>query len=97
MKHGALEYYECIGEELKVPWGLTFPRLCKIKRDETVVFAFIVYKSKAHRNQVNAKVHKDPLMSKGMENMKMPFDMKRFAAGGFSVIERSVKSGGKRR
>ena len=86
MKYGALDYYECVGEDLKVKWGLTFPKMCKLKKDETVVFAFVVYKSKAHRNQVNAKVMKDPQMSKAMESMKMPFDMKRFAMGGFTVL-----------
>lgn len=84
MKHGALDYYECVGDDLKVEWGLTFPRLCKLKPGETAIFAFIVYKSKAHRNRVNAKVMKDPQMH--MEGVKMPFDMKRFAMGGFKVI-----------
>lgn len=84
MEHGALDYYECIGEMLDVKWGLTFPKMCKLKPDETVIFAFVVYKSKAHRNQVNKKVHADPRMD--MEGMEMPFDMKRFAVGGFSVL-----------
>jgi len=84
MEYGALDYYECIGDDLNVPWGWTFPKMCKLKADETVVFAFIVYKSKAHRNKVNASVMKDPRMS--MEGVKMPFDMKRFATGGFNVI-----------
>ncbi len=88
MKHGALDYYECIGDDLKVEWGLTFPRMCKLKSGETAIFAFIVYKSKAHRNQVNAKVMKDPLMT--MDGVKMPFDMKRFAMGGFKVIVRAT-------
>ena len=84
MEHGALDYYECIGDDLKVAWGWTFPRMCKLKAGETAIFAFIVYKSKAHRNQVNAKVMKDPRMT--MEGAKMPFDEKRFAMGGFKVV-----------
>ena len=84
MEHGALDYYECIGDDLKVPWGLTFPKMCKLKAGETAIFAFIVYKSKAHRNQVNARVMTDPRMT--MEGIKMPFDEKRFATGGFKVV-----------
>ena len=84
MEYGALDYYECIGDDLKVPWGWTFPRMCKLKAGETAVFAFIVYKSKAHRNQVNAKVMKDPRMN--MAGVTMPFDGKRFAMGGFKVL-----------
>jgi uncharacterized protein YbaA (DUF1428 family) len=83
MEHGALDYYECVGDHLKVQWGLTFPKMCKLKSNETVVFAFIVYKSKAHRNKVNAKVMKDPRMKM---DVKMPFDMKRFAMGGFKAL-----------
>lgn len=84
MEYGALDYYECVGDDLKVKWGWTFPKMCKLKSNETVVFAFIVFKSKAHRNQVNAKVMKDPRMK--MDGVKMPFDMKRFAMGGFKVL-----------
>lgn len=84
MEHGALDYYECVGENLKVPWGLTFPKMCKLKPNETLIFAFVTYKSKAHRNQVNKKVHSDPRMDMG--GAEMPFDMKRFAAGGFTVM-----------
>ncbi len=84
MKYGAIEYYECIGDELKMKWGLPFAKMCKLKAGETVIFAFIVFKSKAHRNQVNKKVMKDPAMQ--MEGMKMPFDMKRFSVGGFKTL-----------
>ena len=89
MKHGALEYYECIGDKLDIPYGLPFPKLCKLKKDETVIFAFIVYKSKAHRNQVTAKVHKDPQMQPENFKGKMPFDMKRFTSGEFKAIVQS--------
>ncbi len=84
MEHGALDYYECEGVNLNHPWGFPFSKLCKLKSDETVIFAFIVYKSKAHRNTVNKKVHSDPRMAP--ENFKtMPFDMKRFSTGEFKV------------
>jgi uncharacterized protein YbaA (DUF1428 family) len=84
MKYGALDYYECVGDDLNVKWGLPFPKMCKLKKNETAIFAYIVYKSKAHRNKVNAAVMKDPAMK--MDGMKMPFSMKRFAMGGFKVI-----------
>lgn len=84
MEHGALDYYECVGDDLKIPWGLTFPKMCKLKANETLIFAFIVFKSKAHRNKVNAKVFKDPRMD--MTGVKMPFDMKRFSVGGFKTL-----------
>jgi alkaline phosphatase len=67
--------------------GMPFPRLVKPKRGETVVFAFIVYKSRAHRDRVNAKVMKDPLMNDlTFKDKPMPFDMKRMAYGGFKVL-----------
>lgn len=83
MEHGALDYYECAGDDFS-EWGLGFKKLCKLKSDETVMFSFIVYKSKAHRNQVNKKVMADPRMK--MEGEKMPFDMKKFAFAGFETI-----------
>ena len=88
MKHGALQYVECVGEDLKsaVKWKcLPFYTLAKAKANETVVFSFIVYKSKAHRNSVNAKVMKDPSMDK-WKDKPMPFDMKRMAVGGFKTL-----------
>lgn len=87
MEYGALDYYECIGDDLNIPWGWTFPKMCKLKPGETLIFAFIIFKSKAHRNRVNAQVLKDPRMN--MEGMTMPFDMKRFAVGGFNVVVQS--------
>ena len=83
MKHGALDYYECIGDDLNTPYGTSFKKLCKLKPNETLVFAYIVYKSKAHRDAVNKKVHKE---MEQFSEMDMPFDMKRFSAGGFKVI-----------
>ncbi|MBI4719550.1 MAG: DUF1428 domain-containing protein [Planctomycetes bacterium] len=84
--HGALEYRECVGDDLNVKFGVPFPRLVKPKAGETVVFAWIVYKSRAHRDRVNAKVMKDPRLAKMMETVKMPFDCKRMVYGGFKVL-----------
>jgi uncharacterized protein YbaA (DUF1428 family) len=86
LEHGAVEYRECIGQDLNVKFGVPFPKLAKLKGNETVVFAWIVYKSRAHRDKVNALVMKDPRIVKMMEGMKAPFDMKRMAYGGFDVI-----------
>ena len=83
--HGALEYRECVGEDLATKMGVSFPKLAKTKPGETVVFAWIVYKSRAHRDKVNAKVMKDPRL-KGMEGQEMLFDCKRMSYGGFEVI-----------
>lgn len=85
-KHGALEYREAVGDDLKVPWGVKFPRMAKVKRGETVVFSWIVYKSRAHRDRVNAKVMKDPAIKEACDTKKMPFDMKRMAYGGFKIL-----------
>lgn len=84
--HGALEYRECVGDDLKVKMGLPFTSTVKLKPGETVVFAWIVYKSRAHRDAVNAKVMKDPRLAKMMEKGPMPFDVKRMVYGGFKVI-----------
>jgi len=84
--HGALEYRECVGDDLKPQWGPLFPRMTKAKPSETVVFSWIVYKSRAHRDRVNAKVMKDPRILKMMDEKKPPFDMKRMAYAGFKVI-----------
>jgi uncharacterized protein YbaA (DUF1428 family) len=84
-EHGALEYRECVGDDLKTTMGVAFPRLAKAKAGETVFFSWIVYKSRAHRDRVNARVMKDPRMVKMMKD-PMPFDMKRMAYGGFRVL-----------
>ncbi len=89
MEHGALEYRECVGEDLKTQWGVSFPKLAKAKPAETIVFAWIVYKSRAHRDAVNKKVMADPRMN--MEIAAMPFDTKRMSYGGFEVIVDAVK------
>ena len=82
-EHGALDYKECIGDDLKVKMGMPFPRGISSKAGETIVFAYIVYKSRAHRDKVNAKVMKDARL-KMPESM--PFDLKRMMWGGFKVI-----------
>jgi uncharacterized protein YbaA (DUF1428 family) len=84
-KHGALEYRECVGDDLRIKFGVPFPRMAKSKPSETVVFAWIGYKSRAHRNRVTAKVMKDPFVTE-MDMKSMPFDPKRMAYGGFKVI-----------
>jgi len=83
---GALQYVECAGEDLKSQWGTPFPARVKLEPGETVIFSWIVYKSKAHRDRVNAKVMKDPRIAKMMDPKAMPFDMRRMSYGGFEVI-----------
>ncbi len=85
-EHGALEYRECVGDDLEVKFGVPFTRTAKAKPDETVCFSWIVYKSRAHRDRVNAKVMKDPRLAAMMDPKAMPFDMKRMAYGGFKTI-----------
>jgi len=87
-KHGALEYFECAGDDLRPEMaGITFPDMVKIGPGETVVFSFIVFKSRAHRDEVNAKVMQDPFMDDpAYKDKPMPFDLKRMAYGGFKVI-----------
>lgn len=87
-EHGALDYKECVGEDLK-PKGFPttpFTRVARIKAGETVVFSYIVYKSRKHRDAVNKKVMKDPRMSKICDPNNMPFDAKRMVYGGFKVL-----------
>jgi uncharacterized protein YbaA (DUF1428 family) len=85
-EHGALEYRECVGEEMVPSFGLPFPRLTRCRRGETVVFSWIGYRSKAHRNRVNARVMKDPRIAGMCDPEHMPFDVKRMAYGGFEVM-----------
>jgi uncharacterized protein YbaA (DUF1428 family) len=91
-KHGALEYFECVGDDLNddlnTKWaGIKFPRTVRAKPGETVVFSFIVFKSRAHRDLVNAEVMQDPFMNDPKyKDRPMPFDMKRMAYGGFKVL-----------
>ena len=86
-KHGALQYVEAVGDDLDVKFGVSFKKIMKVKRGETVLFSWIVFKSRAHRDKVNAKVMSDPQMNKMMEASKtMPFDLKRMAYGGFKFL-----------
>lgn len=85
-EHGALEFRECVSDDMQVHCGIPFPQLAKAKPTETVIFSWIVFKSKAHRDKVNAKVMKDPRLNQMMEGEKMPFDPERMAYGGFKVL-----------
>src|SRR5688572_13100213 len=85
MEYGALEYRECTGDDLKIKMGTPFTKAARAKSGETVVFSWIVYKSRAHRDRVNAKVMQDPRL-KRMMSAPMPFDMKRMSYGGFKII-----------
>jgi len=84
-KHGALDYKECVGDDLH-PEGFAFPftKAVKLKPGEIVIFSYVVFKSKAHRNSVNAKVMKE--MMEKFKDKPMPFDMKRMMYGGFKII-----------
>jgi len=85
-EHGALEVVESVADDVKPGKWTSFPRAVKLKPGETVVFSYIVYKSRTHRDRVNAKVMKDPRIT-GMGSMKdMPFDAKRMFWGGFKVL-----------
>ncbi|MEK7650276.1 MAG: DUF1428 domain-containing protein [Patescibacteria group bacterium] len=91
LKCGALEYRECVGDDLSPNMGgmsgLTFPKMVKLKKDEMVWFSYITFKSRAHRDQVNKKVMAEmDKQADKYKNMPMPFDMKRMAYGGFKVI-----------
>lgn len=86
MRHGALAYFECVADDMNPTYGKSFLEMCKIKKTETIIFAFIVFKSKAHRKQVNAKVHKEMGEMPGAENFSMPFDASKMAYGGFKTI-----------
>lgn len=82
--HGALDYVEAVADDVKPGKHTSFPQSVKLKADETVVFAWIVYKSRAHRDKVNAEVMADPRLQDPPKDL--PFDMKRMAYGGFKTI-----------
>lgn len=93
MDHGALEYRECVGDDLKVKGVVPFTRTAGCKAGETAVFSWVVYKSRAHRDRVNAAVMKDPRIEAMTDpRQKPPFDCKRLAFGGFKVIVASRKA-----
>ena len=83
---GALDYKEWIGDDVPVGKLTSFPRSVKVKRGETVVFSWIVYKSRADRDRINAKVMKDPRLADMMDPKKMPFDGNRLIYGGFKLL-----------
>jgi uncharacterized protein YbaA (DUF1428 family) len=85
-EHGALDYREFVADDVKVGKWTSFPRSVKLKRGETVVFSWIVYKSRDHRDRVNAKVMKDKRLAKMMDLKAMPFDGKRMIYGGFKIL-----------
>lgn len=85
-EYGALQYFECAGEDLAVKFGRPFPKQMKSKPGETVVFAFVVFKSRKHRDTVNAKVMKDPRLADMCDPKNPPFDFKRMVYGGFDAI-----------
>ena len=84
-KHGAIEFRECLGDDLNIKGMLPFPRAVRARRGETVFFSYVVYKSRADRDRVNAEIMKDPAIAR-MMTKKMPFDMKRMFCGGFKVL-----------
>jgi len=86
MELGAVNYVESVGDDLAIKFGVPFLKLAKAKKGETVVFSWIVYKSKAARDRINKKVMKDPRLAPFMTPGAMPFDMKRMSMGGFKVL-----------
>jgi uncharacterized protein YbaA (DUF1428 family) len=84
-EHGALEFRECVGDDLAVKMGVQFPRIMKKMPSETIVFSWITFKSRMHRDRVNAKVMKDPRLA-NMDPKSMPFDVRRMAYGGFKIL-----------
>lgn len=85
-EHGALEYFECVADDVKPGKTTSFPQSVKLKEGETVVFSWIVYKSRKHRDKVNAKVMQDPRIMDQMDPKTMPFDAKRMFWGGFKTL-----------
>lgn len=85
-EHGALAYQECVADDVKPGKWTSFPQSVKLKAGETVVFSWITYKSRAHRDRVNAKVMKDPRLASMMDAKAMPFDGKRMIYGGFKGL-----------
>jgi uncharacterized protein YbaA (DUF1428 family) len=85
-EHGALEFRECVADDVKMGKLTSFPRAVMRKPTETVMFSWIVYKSRADRDRINAKVMKDPRLKEMMEGKNMPFDAKRMIYGGFEVL-----------
>ena len=85
LEHGALQFCECAADDVKPGKVTSFPRSVKLKPNEVVVFSWIVFKSRAQRDEINAKVMKDPRLARMMDPKKLPFDAKRMIYGGFNV------------
>ena len=85
-EHGALDFVECVADDVKPGKLTSFPQSVKLKKNETVMFSWITYKSRAHRDRVNKKVMADPRLNDMMKGKTMPFDGKRMIFGGFSVL-----------
>ncbi|MBI1650818.1 DUF1428 domain-containing protein [Hyphomicrobium sulfonivorans] len=86
LEHGALEFRECVADDVKPGKQTSFPQSVKLKPGEVVVFSYIVYKNRAQRDRVNAKVMADPRLKTMMEGKDMPFDGKRMIYGGFKTL-----------
>ncbi len=86
MELGAIDYRECVGDDLTIKGMTPFTKCFPVKKGETILFSYIVYKSRAHRDRVNAKIMKDPRIAAMCDPSNMPFDMKRMAYGGFKTI-----------
>jgi uncharacterized protein YbaA (DUF1428 family) len=85
LEHGAIDYKECVADDVPMGKITSFPRSVKQKPGETVIFAWITYKSRAQRDRINKKVMADPRLT-GMDMKNMPFDGKRMIFGGFKVF-----------
>ena len=85
-EYGAIEYIECVADDVQLGKSTSFPQAVKLKPDEAVVFAWIVYKSRAHRDKVNKQVMADPRLAATMDPKSMPFDSQRMFFGGFKPI-----------
>ena len=86
IEHGAQQYVECVADDVKVGKRTSFPRSVKLKAGETVVFAYVVYRSRAQRDRVMAKSMKDKRLAPMMDMKNMPFDAKRMIFGGFKTF-----------
>lgn len=85
-EHGAIDYRECAADDLNVKFGMPFGKLLKVTKSETVIFAWVIFKTRAARDRSNAKIMKDPRLAAMMDPNAMPFDMKRMSCGGFKTI-----------
>ena len=85
-EHGALEYRECVGDDMTAPGMVAFPKLAKSKPDELVIFSYVVFKSRKHRDATNKKIFADPRLATICDPGNMPFDCKRMSWGGFKTL-----------